>query len=314
MLTPGEVLAVIRRAFVDPPAAPQRLAAEIDDGNGQSRTLLAMPALRRGGLATVKLVTVARGEAMHLDSHLLAFDRQGHLLAVMEAHSLTARRTAAASVLAALALGAGHARHLAVLGAGRQARAQIEAFASEFPIETIAVWARRSEAAEDLAAFARQWTAAVHLAASPADAVRKAQIVTCATGSQVPLVLAADVPCDAHIDLVGGFRPDMREADDALITRATVVADTAAALTEAGDLAQPIARGLLAADQVRLLADVLAAEPVPGSGEITLFKSVGHAAEDLVVAELIVERLGLIQVLQDIEALSAISQREQQHD
>jgi ornithine cyclodeaminase len=85
----------------------------------------------------------------------------------------------------------------------------------------------------------------------------------------------------------------MREADDALIARAAIVADTAAALEEAGDLLQPIANGVIDAGDVILLADLLAGKRLR-QGDITLFKSVGHAAEDLVVTELLLERLGLV--------------------
>jgi ornithine cyclodeaminase len=293
LLPPHAVLEAIRRAFVDPIVAPPRLATVVDDGDGQSRTLLTMPAMRGGGLATVKVVAVQRGERLRLESHLLAFDMDGRLLAVIEAHALTARRTAAASVLAAQTLGAGQARRLAMLGAGRQARAQVEAFADAMPLTTIAIWARRPEAAEELAVFARERSGDVRIFSSAAEAVRGSDVVSCATGSQAPLVLAADVAEGAHIDLVGGFRPDMREADDALIAGATVVADTPAALTEAGDLAQPIARKLLDADEVLLLSDLLSGEPIRKRGTTTLFKSVGHAAEDLVVAELLIDRLGL---------------------
>jgi ornithine cyclodeaminase len=296
LLPPEAVLAAIARAFVDPPAAPPRIAAEVDDGNGRSRTLLAMPALRRDGIATIKLVTVRRGSGIGLSSHLLVLDRDGAPLALVEAHALTARRTAAASVLAAEALGVGGARTLAVFGAGRQARAQIEAFAAAMPIEEVRLWARRTDAAEALADFARAYVDTARVAGDPAEAVAGVDVVTCATGSTVPLVRSSAVMPGAHVDLVGGFRPDMREADDALIVRATVVADTAAALSEAGDLAQPIARGLLSPDRVVLLADLLARPRRRREGEVTLFKSVGHAAEDLVVTELLLERLGLAPV------------------
>lgn len=293
LLSPAAVLGVIRAAFVDPLSAPPRLVAEIDDSAGRSRTLLAMPALRQDGLATVKLVSVQRGEGVKLASHLVAMNRDGRLLAVIEAHSLTALRTAAASVLAAQALGAGQAQRLAVLGAGRQARAQVEAFADAMPLAAITVWARRHEAGARLADFAGQFGVAVRLAASPGDAVRGADLVTCATGSTMPLVLAADVTPGAHIDLVGGFRPNMREADDALIARATMVTDTEAAFLEAGDLAGPIASGSITRGDIQLLGDVLAGEPLLKRGDVTVFKSVGHAAEDLVVAELLLDRLGL---------------------
>lgn len=293
LLPAADVLAVIRGAFVDPPGSPQRLAAECTDGPKRSRTLLAMPALRRGGLATIKVVTVIHGDLAGLSSHLFAFDPAGALLAVVEAHQLTALRTAAASVLAARALGAGDARRLAVFGAGRQARAQVEAYASAMPLEAIVIWARRHEAAMELAAACAGKAPSVTVAATPRDAVRGADIVTCATASEAPLFSGGDIAPGTHVDLVGGFRPTMREADDDLIARATIVADSRAALSEAGDLVQPIARGVIEPGQILMLADILVSQPQDRTGQITLFKSVGHAAEDLVVTELLLERLGL---------------------
>lgn len=292
LLSPADTLAVVERAFTTSLVAPQRVAAEIDDDLGQTRTLLAMTALRPEGLATVKLVTVLQGPRAGLSSHLIAFDCRGELLAVIEAHQLTARRTAAASVFAARAMGAGQARHLAVLGAGRQARAQIDAYASAMPLEAITIWARRPEAAENLAQYGAGLGCAVLTASSPEDAVRDADLVTAVTPSETPILLGKYVASGAHVDLVGGFRPTMRESDDALIVRAAIVADTPAALVEAGDLVQPIARGVIDSGDVVFMSDFLAGKH-PRGGDITLFKSVGHAAEDLVVTELLLERFGL---------------------
>jgi ornithine cyclodeaminase len=256
--------------------------------------VLVMPALRSGGLATMKVVNVVRGLTNRLSSHLLAFGPDGELLAIIEAHQLTARRTAAASVLAAQTLGKGQARHLAVLGAGRQARAQVEAFTDAMPIEKIIVWARRDLAAQELAEFCATTGAAVTVAPDREAAVRGAEIVTCATASETSLIHGAFLARGVHVDLVGGFRPTMREADDALMARATIVADTPAALKEAGDLLQPIENGTIEAEQVLLLSDLLKGTASRRARDLTVFKSVGHATEDLVTTELLLERLGLI--------------------
>jgi ornithine cyclodeaminase len=229
-----------------------------------------------------------------LSSHLLAFGPDGELLAVIEAHQLTARRTAAASVLAAQTLGKGQARRLAVFGAGRQARAQVEAFADAMPIEKVAIWARRDSAAQELAEFCLAADAAFTVVPDRAAAVQGAEIVTCATASGTPLIHGASLESGVHVDLVGGFRPTMREGDDALMARARIVADTPAALTEAGDLVQPIENGTIQADQVLLLSELLKGTASMPPGDLTVFKSVGHAAEDLVITELLLERLGLI--------------------
>jgi ornithine cyclodeaminase len=253
-----------------------------------------MPALRGEGLATVKVVNVTRGASNALSSHLMAFGPDGDLLAVVEAHHLTALRTAAASVLAAQTLDKGSARRLAVFGAGRQAHAQVDAYVDALPIDRITVWARRDDAAQELARLCAAKVGAVRVSSDPMDAVRDAEIVTCATASQVPLILGDRVAPETYFDLVGGFRPTMREVDDAVMARATVVTDTQAALTEAGDLVQPLANGTIRAADVLLLADLLTGAVAPRHGDLTVFKSVGHAAEDLVIAELLLERLGII--------------------
>lgn len=296
LLRPADVLGVIGRAFTDPLVAPARAVAECCDSAVQTRALLAMPALRPAGLSTVKVVTALGGQAGGLSSHLFAFNMSGQLLAVIEADHLTALRTAAASVFAARALGAGHARHLAVLGAGRQARAHVEAYTSALDLETVTIWGRRSDAAAALAGEVAPLIKRVRTAATASEAISGADVVVSATSSHSPIIEGRDLRSGAHLDLVGGFRPTMREADDAAVARSAVVADTAAALDEAGDLVQPIASGILQRDDVRLLADVLAGRaPVPRR-DLTLFKSVGHAREDLVVAELLLARLGLGQV------------------
>jgi ornithine cyclodeaminase len=256
--------------------------------------VLVMPALRSGGLATVKVVNVVRGLTNRLSSHLLAFGPDGELLAIIEAHQLTARRTAAASVLAAQTLGKGQVRHLAVLGAGRQARAQVEAFADARRIEKITVWARRDSAAREFAEFCATIGATATVAPDPEEAVRDADIVTCVTASETPLLMGAFLRPGVHVDLVGGFRPTMREADDALMARATIVADTPAALNEAGDLLQPIENGTIKAGDILLLSSLFKGTAWTRTGDLTVFKSVGHAAEDLVITELLLERLELI--------------------
>ena len=289
-----DLVAVIYRAFLDPVVVPQRLVAEVIEDGGHTRTLLTMVAVRPGGLAVTKLVTVLSGVGSDLQAHLVVHDTRGALIAVIAGHELTARRTAAVSVLAAREMGAGGAQTLAVLGAGRQARALMAAYVECLPISTVRIWARRVEAVQAMVELARQFSVDVVIAASPAEAAAGADIVSCATASREPLIGAADVAPGAHVDLVGGFRSNMREADDALIGRASVVADTAAALLEAGDLIQPIAAGALHAADVVLLAELLES---PGSFErlhdFTLFKSVGHAAEDLIAVELLFERLGV---------------------
>jgi ornithine cyclodeaminase len=124
--------------------------------------------------------------------------------------------------------------------------------------------------------------------------VREARIVSCATTSNTPLVMAGWLAPGCHLDLTGGFRPDMREVDDATVARSRIVVDTfAGALAEAGDLVQPLQRGVIGRGRIAgELADLVAGR-VRGresAHEVTLFKSVGTALEDLAAARLVVAR------------------------
>jgi alanine dehydrogenase len=125
------------------------------------------------------------------------------------------------------------------------------------------------------------------------SAQRAADTISCATLSREPLVRGDWLKPGTHVDLVGGFTPQMREADDAVLRRAAIWADTrAGAMKEAGDLVDPLSRGVIAADSVRGdLFDLVRNDVFcrPDDMPLTLFKSVGTALEDLAAAELVAE-------------------------
>lgn len=296
MLPHTRLVETMAGAFIDPPRTPPRMVVDLAGADGERRIVLTMPSVRRDGIAITKIVTVSGGGSRALRSQVFVHDRRGELMAVVAGHELTARRTAAASVLAARALMSGTPRSLAILGAGKQAHALLAAYLACLPIADVRIWARRDEPAQILRAASV--AAGVHASvfATAAAAVAGADIISCATMAESPLFAGTDVAAGAHVDLVGGFRPAMREADDLLITRGTVVTDGPVALVEAGDLAQPIAAGLLEARSVLQLSDVLVR---PGAlarrGDVTVFKSVGHAAEDLVAVELLLRGIGMLE-------------------
>jgi ornithine cyclodeaminase len=154
------------------------------------------------------------------------------------------------------------------------------------------VWGRSADAAEVVVETLREEGIDAEVALDLRHAVEQADVITCATTAREPLLHGAWLKPGAHVDLVGAFRRDMREADDATILRARVFVDTfAGALAEAGDLTQPIERGVVAREHVRgELAQLLRGE-VEGRlhrDDITLFKSVGSALEDLAAAALVV--------------------------
>jgi len=276
--------------------APLRGHHPIPDGQGNTNTFLVMPAWEPGAFAGVKLVTVAPGNsARGLDSVIglyVLFDAvTGAPLLSADGSAITLRRTAAASALAARYLARGDARILVMVGAGNLSAHLIEAHRAVRPsIERVLVWNRNRDKAAAVAAVVGG-----EVAGDLEAAVGAADIVTCATMSTAPLIKGAWLKPGSHVDLVGGFTPAMREVDDGAVTRARLFVDTrAGALHEAGDLADPLGRGVIGeGDVVADLAE-LACGRDPGrrsADEITLFKSVGTALEDLAAAALLYRSL-----------------------
>lgn len=270
---------------------------------GETDTLLLMPAWRdagdgaAGGLG-VKIVTVmpgnaARGAATVNALYLLLDRASGEPRAVIDGEALTLRRTAAASALAARHLARADSANLLVIGTGKLAPYLARAhYALRPQLARVRVWGRRADAAQTLAQLLRDDGLPAEVAADLETAVRDAHIVSCATTATAPIVHGAWLAPGTHLDLVGGFTRAMREADDAAVARARIFVDTyAGALAEAGDLVSPLARGVIARTQIEAeLAELVRGEKPGrrGDGEITLFKSVGTALEDLAAAELVV--------------------------
>jgi ornithine cyclodeaminase len=263
-------------------------------------TALLMPAWTSEGTEDdvygTKLVTVfpgnaARGIESITGLYILNSGATGQPLAVMDARALTVWRTAAASALAARYLAREDASRLALIGAGALAPYLARAHASVRPIRSITIWNRTLAKAEALAESLRREGFEATAEADRGAAIAGADIVTSATLSPQPLVEGRYLAPGQHVDLVGGFTPIMREADDAAIRRARVYVDTrAGAGKEAGDIVIPLASGVLAADAIQGDLFELTAGTAKGRGsadEITLFKSVGTAIEDLAAAELV---------------------------
>ncbi len=277
--------AALEAAFVAGAHTPLRHSHALSS----SDQLLLMPAWD-DALIVTKLVTVMPGASATVQASVLVLDRaSGEALALMDGEALTLRRTAATSALAAARLARADARHLLLVGSGRLAAWMARAHAALRPgLRQISVWGRRSEAARQLAAELADEGLPAHAASDLEAAVRAADIVCCATTSTEPLVQGDWLAPGTHLDLVGGFKPSMREVDDGAVARALVVVDTyAGALTEAGDLVQPLARGLIQRPHIHAeLAELLRGQRSgrTQAGQITLFKSVGTALEDLAAA------------------------------
>lgn len=288
----------LRAAFVRGCTVPLR---HVHDVTGKGDRLLLMPAWRTGEELGVKLVTVfphnrVRGVATVSALYILLDGATGHPRALLDGEALTLRRTAAASALASTYLAREDSATLLVIGTGALAPHMARAHCAMRPIARLLVWGRSTERAQALAAQLREDGLPAEEFGDLTAALAQADIVSCATTAIEPIVRGSLLRPGTHVDLVGGFTPQMREGDDALVARAEIFVDSyAGALKEAGDLVQPLASGVLARERVRAELAELVAGAHPGrnsAGEITLFKSVGTALEDLCAACLVLERAG----------------------
>jgi alanine dehydrogenase len=261
-----------------------------------SDVMLLMPAWDERLIVT-KLVTAIPGAPSTVEATVLAVDRAaGRPLAVLDGEAVTLRRTAATSALAARHLARPDADTLLVVGTGRLAGWMARAHAALRPgLRQVLVWGRRAQAAQALAdtLLSEGLPAQVVAPEGLEAAVGAAGIVCCVTTAADPVVLGRWLAPGTHLDLVGGFRHDMREVDDEAVAHARIVVDTrAGALAEAGDLLQPLQRGVITPEAiVGDLAELLRGT-CPGrraDDEITLFKSVGTALEDLTAARLVID-------------------------
>jgi ornithine cyclodeaminase/alanine dehydrogenase-like protein (mu-crystallin family) len=288
------LIPALREAFVDGATVPLRHRHDLPQADGTVASLLVMPAWCTGGLVGVKLVSVfpgngARGLPAVSSSYLLCDGETGRHLALIDGTEITGRRTAAASALAASFLARTDATVLLVVGAGHIAGLIPAAYAVVRPIRHVLVWNVRAAGAERLAARLRTSGFTAEVVSDLADAVQRADIVSCATLARAPLILGEWLRPGVHLDLIGSFTPSMREADDTAVRRARVFIDTDAALAETGDLIGPLAGGALRRADIAGDLARLCHREVPGrrdGSEITLFKSVGSALEDLAAAAL----------------------------
>lgn len=287
--------AALEAAFVAPPEAPVRTAHALSP----SDTLLFMPAWNDRAIG-MKLVTVIPSAIRHgghtVDASYLLLDRAtGAPRALMDGEALTVRRTAAASALAARALAVAQPTSLLVVGTGRLAPWMLRAYRAMLPSLTqLQLWGRDTATAERLAQSLLDEGLPVSAAPSLPEAVASSQIVCCVTTATSPVVQGEWVRAGTHLDLVGGFTPLMREADDAAVARARIVVDRLdSALQEAGDLIQPLEQGTITRESVvGDLGMVLRGEVIArrSNADVTLFKSVGHALEDLAAATVVFDQ------------------------
>lgn len=296
-LTFPALVEVLRVAFRNGAVQPVRHHHAVERPGSAGSTLLLMPAWTDFSAGTagdghigVKIVTVspdnnAIGKPAVMGLYLLLNGATGEPEALIDGQRLTQWRTASASALAASYLAREDASRLLVIGAGALSSFLAKAHSAVRPIKEIRIWNRTPANAEKVAAGLRAEGFAAEAATDIEEELGKADIVSSATISTSPLVKGALLKAGAHVDLVGGFTPAMREADDDAISRARVFVDTRAGATkESGDIVQPLASGALTQDAIVAELAELARGQKKGresAAEITLFKSVGAALEDL---------------------------------
>jgi alanine dehydrogenase len=287
----------IRTAFRSGGASPDRHHHTIPGPGRNDITLLLMPAWNASGSFGVKLASIAptnasRGLATLHGVYVLFSAETGAPMAVLDAGSLTARRTAAASALAADVLSRPDSETLFVIGTGRVARQLIVAHCAVRPIRDVRIWGRNPQHVEAAIEEVQNGIDAdCRAATSVEEGAAGADIISTAIPTEEPLLRGRFVGPGTHVDLVGAYTPAMCEADPELIALAgQVFVDTmGGAVTEAGDLIQAAEHGVFEFENVAGdLCRIASAETSlrANAEQVTVFKSVGAALEDLAAAEL----------------------------
>lgn len=288
-----DLLEALQHMFATGCEAPVRHHHPMDIPGRQEATMLLMPAWLPGKYAGLKVVNVypdntKEGMPTINGSYLLMDGASGIPIALMDAGELTARRTVAASALASQYLSRKDAKKLLIVGSGRLAGYAGFAHGAVRDLTEIAVWARDPVKAQRVAEIYRNGGIPSGVTENLEEAALSADIICCVTLSSEPLILGKWLRPGVHVDLIGSFKPTMRETDDNTIVQADVYVDTRdGVLAEAGDLLQPIANGVFQPQDIVAELTELASGEVRGrtsEQQITLFKSVGASLEDLAAA------------------------------
>jgi ornithine cyclodeaminase/alanine dehydrogenase-like protein (mu-crystallin family) len=287
------VMDALERRLADGfPDTPPRSHVDTERG-----VLLTMPSTAVWA-AGVKVVTVAPGNPKRglpaIQGSFVMFDADTSApVAILDAAALTELRTAALTALVTRAVAPPDASRLVLFGAGAQARAHLDALLEVYDLKRVDVVDRVQQRAEALAERAR--AAGVDAGVAGPEAVSAADLVCTCTTSDIPVFDGGLLRSSAHVNAIGAFQPHARELDDAAVWRVRIVVETrAVALAEAGDLLIPLRAGVIEPERiVAEVPDVLVGGLPEGEGDITIYKAVGHAYEDLVVAAAVMEQLAV---------------------
>jgi len=289
----------LRKAFQADIKVPPRIHQDFENPKeGIDSTLLLMPSWQPSEELGIKVLTVSPNNAKYnlpgISAVYLLFDaHNGMLKSVIEAKKLTSMRTAAASALASSYLSREDAKIMLMVGTGALSEELIRAHATVRKLEKIYIWGRNREKAEKIVEKL-QSEFNIQVVDTIEEKITQADIISCATLSKEALILGKFIQAGQHYDLVGSFKPDMREGDDALISNVDIFIDSQMATKESGDINIPLESGHISKSSIKADLFELTQEKKRArvsQEQITLFKSVGHALEDFTAAKLVDTKL-----------------------
>ncbi len=262
---------------------------------GENNLLLLMPSWTDSGFLGVKIITLhpknAELRKPTIQGAFMLFNSEtGEPMAQIDAQALTNWRTAATSLLAARYLASPKRKKMLLLGTGNLAPYLVRAHTSLHDYDHIGIWGRNPDKAFSLSNNLKKYQIETSVRTDLKEAVCEADLITTATMSLAPLINGAWLKKGCHLDLVGSYKLEMREADDEAVRRSSVFIDTLHAIEETGDLATPLSTGVITKEDISGTLSDLCRKVIRGrifDDEITLFKSVGHASEDLIAAGLV---------------------------
>lgn len=294
-----ELINALETAFREEFEMPNRHHHFYRLSSGQENTLLLMPAWANGYMGIKQVISAPANAQIGLPTihgtYTLSNAATGQPLAVMDAAGLTAIRTACASALAAKYLARKNAKTLLVVGAGKVATQLIHAHLAINNYTEVLVWMRKPEAFQAFKNGLGDVNVPVHLVDNLEIAVKTADVISCATLSNTPLIKGEWLRSGQHLDLVGSFKMNMREVDDEAVKKSSLFVDSKyGAVHESGELGIPLKNNIISQQDIR--ADIIELCQGKHKGreneeEITLFKSVGIAIEDLVAALVVYKRI-----------------------
>ncbi len=295
-----KLIEALKKGFREGGNVPTRHVHDVQTKSGVENSLLLMPSWQIGGMMGLKMVMVCpENNHKNLETiqstYILSDATTGEVKAILDGDELTARRTACASALASSYLSRTNSTSMLMMGAGKIAIHLIKAHAAVRELKEIYIWARRSEQAEKLARqLSQELSVDVFAVNEPEKYAYMCDIISCATLSNNPILKGKwlNNELHQHIDLVGGYTYDMREADNDVIATSEIYVDTLdGALAEAGDILRPIEEDIITASDIRGdLFSIVGKDFIkPDAHKTTVFKSVGTALEDLVAAKYVID-------------------------